>query len=106
MKYDNSTMFFFCIIWLILFNIFDLVLTWKWLQGGFAIESNPIMNAFAGNIINFALAKMLLVTAGCWVLWHGRDKLIGQVGVGFCCGVYAGVCSYHLIMFAWIAFFS
>jgi len=105
MKYETNTIFFFCIIWLILFNLFDLILTWQWLKGGFAIESNPVMNAFAGSLVNFALVKMLLVTAGCLVLWNGRDKLIGQIGVGFCCGVYAGVCMYHLLAVVWMVFF-
>lgn len=78
-------------------NIFDAFATITWVNHGIAEEANPLMEAL---IIHspalFLFGKMLLVLAGCLILWKNRAaKLTLSVSHALVV-IYLALTLYHL----------
>jgi len=79
-------------------NLVDLVATLFFVEGGYAVEANPLMARLLElGAAPFALGKLLLVTAGVLVLWRYRARLLSQVGSVAVCAVYASLGVYHAV---------
>ena len=81
----------------LLLNLFDLVATVFFVTAGYAEEANPVMATFLElGAPGFALAKLGLVSAGVWVLWRHRERLLARLGSVGALAVYVGVGIFHL----------
>jgi Domain of unknown function (DUF5658) len=88
----------------LLLNLVDLCATVFLISAGFATEANPIMGgAFEGGTFAFALAKIVMVSAGVSVLFHFRQRRLATVGAFAALAVYGGVCVYHAHLLRCIA---
>ena len=81
----------------IVLNLLDAIFTLFYTHGGYASESNPMMQvALAAHPVLFVLAKIGLVSLGVLLLWrmrHHRTAVLGLVGTS---AAYALLVLYHL----------
>ena len=81
----------------LIFNLLDLVLTLLVVEGGKAVEANPLMAAFLdAHPVAFAVAKLVLVSAGVFVLWRYRTHRLAMVGSVTVFGAYALLMFWHV----------
>lgn len=84
------------VVTLILFNAIDGVLTIAWIETGYFIEANPLMNQLLStNPVLFMAAKMLLVGMGLVLLWRYRDNLLAVFSIFICFSAYCYVLTAH-----------
>jgi hypothetical protein len=63
-------------------NLVDVTLTILWVESGYAVEANPLMEvAIDYGALPFAVAKLLLVSGGCYLLWRLRKRQLAAVGI-------------------------
>lgn len=77
-------------------NLLDAYFTLKWVMAGQATEANPLMEyALEQGPEWFILAKVILVTGGCFILWRRAGTFaVSYVAPLFV--LYAGVVALHL----------
>ena len=87
---------------LLTLNGIDAVFTTWWIHTGLGTEANPLLSEIVFEPVSFVLAKILLVSLGCYLLWNRATRKLVWVGVGVCVLCYAAVCVYHLAFLAQI----
>jgi len=86
------------IVWSL--GMLDLGLTALWIGGGEIEEGNPIMHAAyeLGGITGFALLKIAITSACCWVLWVGRDHLLARLAALCSIALYTSITTLQVLM--------
>tara|TARA_B100000131_G_C17932919_1_gene539112 strand:- start:184 stop:492 length:309 start_codon:yes stop_codon:yes gene_type:complete len=88
------------LIWLLILNLFDLIMTLVFITSNEAREANPIMNqALEVGILPFGILKIFLVTAGVWLFWKNKNSIVSQYAAIFCLLAYIILSIYHLTGF-------
>ncbi len=84
------------LLWVLLFNLADGLLTWWVVKLGIAEEANPLMRyALSMGPLSFALAKAVLVCAGVCVLWRFRSFPLARRGTALVFVTYAALMCFH-----------
>lgn len=82
---------------LIVFNLFDVVLTLRALSLGVA-EANPVMAGLFGVSLPLGmLVKFIAVSAGAVLLWRYRHLPLATRGMNILAFAYGAVVAYHVI---------
>jgi hypothetical protein len=85
------------LIWLLILNLFDLIMTLVFITSNEAKEANPIMNlALDAGVLPFGILKIFLVTFGVWLLWKNKNSKISQYAAIFCLLPYIILSIYHV----------
>ena len=78
-------------------NLIDAVFTVMWYTSGAATEANPFMAVLlAWGPLPFVLGKILIVSAGSWLLWRRRRRPLAVICIFFAFMVYYFILLYHL----------
>jgi hypothetical protein len=82
---------------IIVLNLLDAVFTLAWIRNGLAVEGNALMRDLAhGQAVLFVVAKIALVSLGCFVLWRRRTHPLAVVAIFVAFAVYYLVLLIHL----------
>ena len=87
------------LLFIVLFNIVDLIFSTLTIYYGELEELNPVMEMYLNlGIIPFIIVKSVLVGGGCIILWRYREKLIAKIGafIAF---------NYYLLLMIYIIYF-
>ena len=82
-----------CLVWLL--NYVDGVFTVSWVQLGLALEANPLMAGIVGTPTIFILAKTLIVSLSCWLLWRLRAFALSRWMILVALICYTGILFIH-----------
>ncbi len=77
------------LIFTLIFNVIDIVISIRHIRYGLLKESNPFMETLLSmnSLVPFILGKSLLICFGCYILLKYSEYLIAQLGayLAFCC---------------------
>lgn len=79
------------------FSLIDSLATIYWVQNGYAVEANPIMEpilTFSPYL--FFFLKNGLVLLGLWFLYLRREHITAKIYIILAFLVYSGIICYHL----------
>jgi hypothetical protein len=78
-------------------NLADAIFTLIWVRGGLALEANALMRDLVNeHALSFMVVKLLLVSAGSWLLWNRRHHPAAIIAIFAVFTVYYGVLLYHV----------
>ena len=81
----------------VVLNLLDALFTIFYTKGGYASESNPLMQvALASSPVLFVIAKLSLVSLGVLLLWRARHHRLAAGGLFVGAAAYALIIVYHL----------
>lgn len=80
----------------LILNLVDLIATLIFVKLGYAEEANPLMAGLLelGAPV-FAAGKLAIVSAGVYVLWRYRDRVLARVGSVVVSVAYGLLTVYH-----------
>ena len=82
---------------ILVLNLADAIFTLIWVRWGLALEANVLMRDLVNeHALGFMLAKLVLVSAGSWLLWQRRHHPVSVVAIFTVFIVYYGVLLYHV----------
>tara|TARA_Y100000034_G_C6872075_1_gene398309 strand:- start:100 stop:414 length:315 start_codon:yes stop_codon:yes gene_type:complete len=86
------------LVFTVLFNIIDLVVSICIIFYGPVDEANPVMEMYLElGILPFIMAKVVLVGGGCVILWKHKEKSLARAGIYI-------VFSYYLVLIGYFAY--
>ena len=84
------------LIFTIVFNLIDAILTLYWVMDGHAIEANPVMaSALEIGPVAFMFCKIAVVSLGLTILWIRRRRAWVRFAALAIFGLYAYVMMIH-----------
>lgn len=84
------------LVLVVVLNLVDLVSTLTLVAFGLCYEANPVMSMFLGlHPLAFSIAKLSLVYAGTWFLYHHLDNRVCRIGCHLSAVVYVLVMLQH-----------
>lgn len=85
------------LVFLIIANIIDALLTAIWVRMGLAEEANPIMVFFLLHSTPlFITIKLFLAFGGIYILYRYAHRLSAKIGICVCAAVYLYILYCHL----------
>lgn len=89
------------IVAIIVLNVLDAIFTLAWVQSGLAEEANAFMRDLAHEqALFFVVAKVALVSLGCFVLWRRRTHPLAVVSI------FVAFAAYYLVLLLHLEFWS
>ena len=84
------------LIFIIVFNLIDAILTLYWVIDGQAVEANPLMaSALEIGPIAFMFCKIAVVSLGLTILWIRRRRAWVRLAALIILGLYSYVMMIH-----------
>lgn len=84
----------------LIFNVLDLAFTVYYIEGGHAVEANPLMAAaYASSPFFFMIVKMALAVLGITLLYRARHARTAQFAIRAITIAYGALVVYHVVHF-------